>query len=127
MKRDMKNIIIYSLIGLAGIGLINLLLTDTFGLIRSLLITLVIGAVIFGVLYFFLIRRRGAPTDELKKYRKAAKQSKQRYKQANPSPIKYSSSSQKKPSRAKRLNRKKASHLTVIEGNKDKKKNRASL
>ncbi|WP_066193015.1 MULTISPECIES: SA1362 family protein [Gracilibacillus] len=129
MRRNIMSTIIYILIGLAGIGLINMLLSDALGFFISLFISLAIGAAIFGLLYVFVIKRRTAATDDLKKYRKAVKQSKKRYKTVPPSkgaPV-TSSFNKKKPQPTKKVTKKRATHLTVIEGNKDKKKNRASL
>ncbi|UOQ85987.1 SA1362 family protein [Gracilibacillus salinarum] len=131
MNRKIGSIIVYVLIGLAVVGFATALINDTVGLLSSLLISLLIGAAIFGLVYFFFMRKRS--TDELKKYRKAVKQSKQRFKnqQSNfktkSSALKTSFPSKKAIRPLKSPNRS-ATHLRVIEGNKQKsKKNRASL
>ncbi|WP_163537755.1 SA1362 family protein [Gracilibacillus sp. YIM 98692] len=121
--------LIYILIGLAVVGFVGNLLTDTLGLLMNLFITACIGAVIFGLFYFFLMRPRS--TNELKKYRKAVKQSKQKYKHLS---HKQNGKQTFKPnmykkSSALKSSRRNVPHLRVIEGNKEKekKKNRASL
>ncbi|UOQ47471.1 hypothetical protein MUN88_15575 [Gracilibacillus caseinilyticus] len=131
MNRKIGSSLVYVLIGLAVVGFATALINDTVGLLSSLLISLLIGAAIFGLVYFFLMRKRS--TDELKKYRKAVKQSKQRYK-TQQSNFKTKSSalkpnfSTKKAIRPLKSSNRSATHLRVIEGNKQKnKKNRASL
>lgn len=90
-----------------------------------------IGAVIYGVVHYFFIRKR--TSNELKKYKKAVKQSKIKYKQddkkAYTKASKTSKPSKKQtPFGSKKRNLKsRANHLRVIEGNKEKGKNRASF
>lgn len=124
MLRNKTSLIFYALIGLAVFGFIASLIDNPIGLIISLVISLAIGGAIFGLIYFFFFRNRG--TDELKKYRKAVKQSKQRYKNKNTSRS-MASPSMKKTNIIKKKKRKDVPHLRVIEGNKNKKKNRISL
>ncbi|SFL82664.1 hypothetical protein SAMN04487943_104183 [Gracilibacillus orientalis] len=129
MNRNIGSIVVYALIGLAVFGFISFLITDTLGLLKFLFISLLIGAAMFGLVYFFFLRRR--TPNELRKYRKAVKQSKQKYKyqqnnnRMQPSPIKHNVATKKSPRPLK--TRKNHTHLRVIEGNKQKKKNRASL
>ncbi|MGP4042331.1 SA1362 family protein [Gracilibacillus sp. D59] len=129
MNRNIGSIVVYALIGLAVFGFISFLITDTLGLLQYLFISLLIGAAIFGLVYFFFLRRR--TPNELRKYRKAVKQSKQKYKyqqkhnRMQPNPIKHNVSAKKTTRPLK--TRKNHTHLRVIEGNKQKKKNRASL
>ncbi|MDX8046010.1 SA1362 family protein [Gracilibacillus sp. S3-1-1] len=132
MNRSIGSIVVYGLIGLAVFGLVTSLFTDTIGLLKSLFITLLIGAAIFGLVYFFFLRRR--TPNELRKYRKAVKQSKQKYKnqQSNngtnsSTVIRHTTSAKKAVTRPLKPTKRDASHLRVIEGNKHKKKNRASL
>ncbi|QGH34906.1 hypothetical protein GI584_13035 [Gracilibacillus salitolerans] len=129
MNRNIGSIAVYALIGLAVFGFISFLITDTLGLLKFLFISLVIGAAVFGLVYFFFLRRR--TPNELRKYRKAVKQSKQKYKyqqknnRMQPSPVKHNVVTKKSTRPLK--TRKNHTHLRVIEGNKQKKKNRASL
>jgi uncharacterized membrane protein (DUF106 family) len=131
MSRNIMTWLVYGLIGLAVIGFAGTLFTDTIGLILNILFAVLIGGVIFGVIYFLFLRKR--TTNELKKYRKAVKQSKQKYKTStsrnNLSTSKTTKINQSiykiKP---KNKPRKDVPHLRVIEGNNNKKrKNRASL
>ncbi|WP_058307471.1 SA1362 family protein [Gracilibacillus massiliensis] len=129
MKQNIMSLLVYLLIGLAVIGVITALFTNAVGFITSLLLSVLIGATIFGLIYFFILRKR-TPND-IRKYRKAVKQSKQKYKynkhkKMQPSPIKQNIS-HKKMNRPLKNSRKDAPQLRVIEGNKQKKKNRASL
>ncbi|MGN8645456.1 SA1362 family protein [Gracilibacillus sp. HCP3S3_G5_1] len=130
MNRNIGSIVVYSLIGLAVFGFISFLITDTLGLLKFLFISLLMGAAIFGLVYFFFLRKR--TPNELRKYRKAVKQSKQKYKyQQNksgmePGPIRHTVAT-KRSTRPLKTTKKNPTHLRVIEGNKHKKKNRASL
>nr|WP_272495839.1 SA1362 family protein [Bacillus pinisoli] len=102
-------------IALVGLGAIGLLTTSPTQLLKM------IGfAVLFAVIIYFVFRwfqrRNGTNWAEYSRYRKAAIQSKKRYK----------SQQIKKPSTPSSFKRKSNSHLTVIEGKKNnKKKNRA--
>ncbi|GAE91229.1 hypothetical protein JCM21714_173 [Gracilibacillus boraciitolerans JCM 21714] len=130
MKKTITSALVYFLIGLAILGFVTALITNALGFLTSLLLSLTIGAVIFGLVYFFLIRKR-QPND-IRKYRKAVKQSKQKYNYRNnyskmqPTPIKQNTS-HKKINHSLKQNRKNIPQLRVINGNKQKKKNRASL
>jgi len=81
-----------------------------------------VGVAIFAVLYFLVLRQR--PSSEMKKYKQAVKQSKIKYKD---SPQNAGRTSKKtNSSNTRRKQRRRASHLRVIEGNKGSKKKRAS-
>lgn len=76
-----------------------------------------IGVAIFAVFFLFLSKGRDND-DEMKKYKQAVKQSK----------IKYNRTSNKpRQTRPVKIKNKRASHLRVIEGNKSKRKNRATF
>lgn len=127
LKLQRKNppLFIYIIIVVAVIGFLSVMITDTSGLIKSILTSLIVGGLIFGAIYLLFIRRRRS--DELTKYRKAVKQSKRKYQTDTQ---KSSANSNYKFTTIKRSitsTRKSAPHLRVIEGNKGKKKNRASL
>ncbi|MEA3320661.1 MAG: SA1362 family protein [Bacillota bacterium] len=129
MKRSYRKPIFYTLISLAAFYLIIQLFSNPGGLFTSLLL-IVGGATVFYLIFRYFIQGKiGAKTDA--RYSKAVKQSKKKYAatgSAKPtiSPITSSrdraSSKPSKPSVPKRKN---PSHLTVIEGKKGKKKNRA--
>jgi len=122
--------LIYSIIGLAIIGFGYELFTDTASLFTELLIGAAFAVLIVGAVYFFLQKRNGGNSNEMKRYRQAVRQSKKKYGQTQSSKL----SSKMKPSTIKskvaskqKQVKKGAPQLRVIEGNKDKKKDRASL
>jgi len=122
--------LIYAIVGLGIIGFGYKLFTDTTSLFTELLIGAAFAVLIVGAVYFFLSRRNGGNSDEMKRYRQAVRQSKKKYGQTQSSKI----SSKMKPSTIKSKVTTKQKHmkkdspqLRVIEGNKSKKKNRASL
>lgn len=114
--------LIYLVIGLAVIGVAAQLLTNTVNFFTSVFIMVGVGVAIFAVLYFLVLRQR--PSSEMKKYKQAVKQSKIKYKD---SPQNAGRTSKKaNSSNTRRKQRRRASHLRVIEGNKGSKKKRAS-
>lgn len=129
MSRSKMSIVVYLLIGLAIFGFATRLFTDTASLLTSILIMVAVGAVVYGAVYYFFIRKR--TSDELKKYKKAVKQSKNKYKKDDKKA--YAKSTTKPPKKQspfgsrKRNLKSRANHLRVIEGNKEKGKNRASF
>ncbi|WP_087971656.1 SA1362 family protein [Oceanobacillus rekensis] len=123
MGRGKFSIIIYLIIGFAGIGLISQLFGNTVNFLISILLMVAVGAGIFGLIHFFVLRKRGPSNmNEMKKYKQAVKQSKTKYKQP-----KQSATSTKTVIPEKKKRSKRASHLRVIEGNKQKGKDRASF
>lgn len=120
--RRIGSVVVAILLGLAVIGLISRLFTDTVNFLLSIFLMVAIGVVIFAAIYYFVLRNSQQPND-MRKYRQAVKQSKQKY-QKRHTPYIQKASQQKKP-RVKRV-RRQVTHLRVIEGNKDKRKNRAN-
>lgn len=118
MVRNKFSIIVYILIGLAILGLFTQLTGNTLRFFINIFIMIGVGLTIFAVIYYVFIKNE-EQSDEMKKYKQAVKQSKAKYSKAN----KYKGYSNK-PAIKKRRNRR-ASHLRVIDGNKDKKKDRA--
>ncbi|MEK4028836.1 MULTISPECIES: SA1362 family protein [Bacillaceae] len=118
-----RSVIAYTLMGLAAIGLISMLLYSPGALARQLII-LAVTAVVIYFIYRLVIRKRLGGGTEDKAFAKAAKESKKRLqKQKRPKPSSPSTVSSKKK---KPFRRKRTKHLTVIEGKKGKKNNRAS-
>ncbi|MFK2824339.1 SA1362 family protein [Bacillus sp. B190/17] len=116
-----RSVITYTLIGLAAIGLVSMLIYTPGALARQLAV-LAVTAVVIYFLYRLVIRKRLGGSTEDKAFAKAAKHSKKRLqKRQKPSSASPSSSKKKKPFR-----RKSTSHLTVIDGKKGKRNNRAS-
>ncbi|MBA2173626.1 hypothetical protein H0266_01825 [Halobacillus locisalis] len=133
--RNWMTPIIYTLMGLAVMYIGLQLFTNTMSFLTSIVLMIGIAVLIYGAIYFFFLRNRGfggggGNKNEMKKYKQAVKQSKQKYKQPTPT-VKKSSLSKvaPKPSVNPKRNRKRmnAPHLRVIEGNKSKDKNRASF
>lgn len=134
LRRSGSSIIVFVLIGLAAIGVVMQLVTSPGAFFQNVLVW-VGGAVLFGaLLYFILTRLRGRATaggssNDMQKYKKAVKQSKQKYKQPKARPVNKpakSAASIKKASAAKRKrsikDRSRGPQLRVIEGNKQKRK-----
>jgi Sec-independent protein translocase protein TatA len=110
----------YVIFGFAAIGLVTTMLFDMASLIRNILSTILMIAVIYGLVYFFVLRHR-QPND-LKKYRKAVKQSKKKYQQPKKSSYQHAPKKQlkqKKQKKSKLSKHKHAPHLRVIDGKKD--------
>ncbi|WP_229740656.1 SA1362 family protein [Ornithinibacillus halotolerans] len=114
--------IIYGIIGLAAVGLVMQLLTNTTGFLSNIFMTVIIGLAIFGLFYYFVLGGRNRSSD-VKKYKQAVKQSKSKYAQ-------YQNTSTarkpKQPNPIKKKASKRPSHLRVIDGNKSKNKKRVS-
>ena len=113
------------LIALAAIGLISQLINDPGSLIKMIAVT----AVVVAVIYFIITRFSQAnPSQkhEQHAFKKAAKKSKKRFqkKESTSTPSKRTSIGSLSAARKKKRD---TSHLTVIEGKKGKKKNRASF
>lgn len=104
----------------AAIGLVTTMLFDMTSLIRNILSTMLMLAIIYGLVYFFVLRHR-QPND-LKKYRKAVKQSKKKYQQPKNSSYQQAQKQQlkqKKHAKTKITKHRRAPHLRVIDGKKD--------
>ncbi|MBN9653653.1 hypothetical protein J0K78_05175 [Halobacillus sp. GSS1] len=134
--RNWMTPVIYTLIGLAIFFVGVQLFTNTTSFLTSIVMMIGIAVLIYGAIYFFFLRKRGiggaagGNRNEMKKYKQAVKQSKQKYKQPTPA-IKKSpvAKAQTKASALGRKNRKRSSgpQLRVIEGSKSKGKNRATF
>lgn len=114
--------IIWFVISLAVVGILYQLVTSP----RQLFTTILIGAAVVAVFYF-IFRRTSSGVNG--KYRKAVKQSQKRY-GTNQKPAKAASplfSSKKTAKSSAQRKKTREHHLTVIEGKKNKKKNRASF
>lgn len=111
--------VIYLIIGLAVIGVVVQLLTNTISFLQSLLIMIGISILILGVIYLIFFKNR-ISGDKMKKYKKAVKQSKAKY--GRPSSKTNFSTNRKQVSKSKKRSKKRPTHLRVIDGNKSKKK-----
>ncbi|RUQ28470.1 hypothetical protein ELQ35_12290 [Peribacillus cavernae] len=118
---------IYGIIALAALGLASQLFHNPWGLFRSILIM----ALVAGIVYFIYKRlTKGKPNKrEQRAFVKAARQSKKRHKTKKAAfkgkRDNIASFSLAKSSKKLNTRKKSEAHLTVIEGKKNKKKNRA--
>jgi predicted membrane channel-forming protein YqfA (hemolysin III family) len=128
MVRNKWSILFYVIIGLGVIGLFSQLFTQPGKFLMSILTTIFFGLVIFSVIYFVFLKKK-APSNEMKKYKKAVRQSKAKYKNDNSTATQTAKLAAKKQPNLIKKNRNKrsAGHLKVIEGNKTKRKDRASF
>jgi Tfp pilus assembly protein PilE len=119
--------IVYCIIALAVIGLASQLFHNPWALIRSVLVI----AIVAGIVYFVYKRltKDKPERKEQRAFQKAARQSKKRHKTKNASAKgkqdNIASFSLAKSSTKVKNRKKSDAHLTVIEGKKNKKKNRA--
>ncbi|WP_459499496.1 SA1362 family protein [Bacillus sp. C1] len=120
------------IIGLAIFGLVSSAITNPYGMIKNIVIMLLVVSV-FYVLYKMFTSSSGSANSQ-NSYKRAAKQSNRKYGKQNVAPLsnsllKRNASDEKgKKSTSTVLKKKrKQSHLTVIEGKKTKKKDRASF
>lgn len=121
-KNKMIPIFMYTLLGFAAIGLVSQLFGNPTAFFRNILMMLGGAVLIFGLLYFLVMRKRTSAPD-MRKYKQAVKQSKSKYKQEN---VRTRASVKTAPAPIKKRSRK-PSHLKVIEGTKQKSKDRASF
>src|SRR5699024_12530431 len=86
MSRNKFPIFLFIIVGLALLGVGYRLLTDSKGFLITILGIVGFAALIFAVAYLMLFRNRGSisNSDEMKKYKTAVKQSKQKYQQPKP-------------------------------------------
>lgn len=115
MRQNKGSIVLTVILGLAVIGLISYVGNDPGKFLLNILMIAVIGFVLFLILRAVIKRRSGGTSDEMKKYRQAVKQSKQKY---NTQPEKPKQKSKKGTSGKSRRKRRNRPHLTVIDGKK---------
>ncbi|MEH7074010.1 SA1362 family protein [Neobacillus drentensis] len=126
-NRTFVNVVVGGLIILALLGLVSTFTANPAGFIQRIAVIALIALVVY-----FLVRKFSGSSPQKKEQRaflKAAKKSKKRLQQkSGESTVKTSTlgslSSLKKSNKTKK---KSPAHLTVIDGKKGKKKNRASL
>lgn len=123
MLRNVFSKLVYIIIGLAVVGIIAQLVTNTSGFFKSIFIMVGVAAVVT-VVFYFLVSRGRKPGNEMKKYRKAVKQSARKYKKHTPPVSNRVTPGKIKQSQTKKRLRKGPSHLRVIDGNKPKRNNK---
>ncbi|GAA0482203.1 hypothetical protein GCM10008986_03820 [Salinibacillus aidingensis] len=129
MRFRARNLFVYIIMALAVFGIFYQLLFDTAQLFTYILMTAGFAAILFGIFYVFM-RKRGTGGIS-KEYRKAVKQSRRKYGNAVPNKRMYQATARKQRKQnaqpGKSKSKRNAAHLRVIDGKKDKKKNRASF
>lgn len=132
LKNRMFSYIVFGLIGLAVIGLLSKVIYNPAGFFKGIAIMLGVAAVVF--LLVKLLYKPSPAKREQRAFIKAAKKSAKRNQQKDPTPQNRMKLKPKKKSNltsiksARRLRKKnERPQLTVIEGKKGKKKNRASF
>lgn len=126
----MLNRIIYGIIALAVLGLVTQLFYNPWSIMRSVLIIAVVAGIVY-VIYNRLTKDKPEKKEQ-RAFRKAARQSKKRQKTKTAAATSGKRDNVANFSLAKSANRpkirkKSEANLTVIEGKKNKKKNRASF
>lgn len=115
MARNKFSIIVYAIIGLAIIGVVSQLFSNPSALFKNILIMIGMAVVIFAVFYFIFSKKGiSKNNDEMKKYKQAVKQSQRKYKSSNVNQIVNNKA--KRHSQLKKKNKRRASHLRVING-----------
>ncbi|WP_079530255.1 SA1362 family protein [Halobacillus hunanensis] len=134
MLRNWGALVMYTMISLAIFYIGFQLVNNPSSFLSSIIMTIGIAVLVFGAIYFLFLRNRvgavgGKNSNEMKKYKQAVKQSKQKYKSAQPTKPNKSKLDTRLSvnSRKKKPKRKNAPNLRVIEGNKSKGKNRATF
>src|SRR5690625_2726523 len=115
LRRNKLQVFMYIIIGLAIIGVISSFVSSPSKFIVSIFMMIGVAFVVFMIFSFIVNKKSPQSSNEMKKYRKAVKQSKAKYSNQRNSQIKK----EKAPSSHTRGRRsRRASHLTVIEGKK---------
>ncbi|MEC2075397.1 SA1362 family protein [Metabacillus fastidiosus] len=121
MNRRSMNGFIIVILTLGGIGLLATLVRNPMWLLQQIAFYAVIAGIIFLIYRYAFQKRIGRGNSA---YEKAVKQSKRRFDDRD-SKVKSISQARKNLKKGSALKKKKQTHLTVIEGKKGKKKNRA--
>lgn len=123
MNRRMNGVVLVIIL-LGIIGVITTLVSDPLWLLKQMAIYAVLAGAIYLIYRLFMKKRMGK---ENTSYAKAVKQSKKRYDDRNTrgSNVKNITQVKKSIKTSAVKKKKQPSHLTVIEGKKGKKKNRA--
>lgn len=123
----------FLIVGLAGFGLVTKAITDPYGIIKNIA-TMLVVLCIFYLLYKLFTSSSNSANRSQSSYKRAAKQSNKKYGKKNVTTLSntllkrnVSDSKGKKDSPSPLKRKRKSSHLTVIEGKKNKKKDRASF
>ncbi|MFT8322922.1 MAG: SA1362 family protein [Bacillus sp. (in: firmicutes)] len=126
LKNRISLVVISILVLFAFFGLVSWIAENPIGLLKNLAVFLVIGFALW--LIFRSSYKANPEKKEQRAFVKAAKKSKKRWQFKEKSSLRQVSGKSINTGKAKKHKRNtSAAHLTVIEGKKGKKKNRASL
>jgi uncharacterized protein YacL len=129
LKNRITYSIVFGMIGLAVIGLLSSVVTNPAGFFKNIAIMLVIGAIVF--LLIRILYKPSPAKREQRAFVKAAKRSIKKNQHKDGSQVlkkkKHSNLTSLKKARALKRKKHSTPQLTVIEGKKGKKKNRASF
>lgn len=123
MRRNITSILIAFIVGLAVVGVLTMLIKNPGSLLITILLMVGVAFVIFFIMRAVLNRvgpGSGGNSDEMKKYRKAVKQSNQKY-NTQPKKIKQRQKNHKLKQVSKKR-RKNVPYLKVIDGKKSSNK-----
>ncbi len=115
MGRSNVSLVIYLIIGLAVLGLITTLMDRPLNFITTIFLAIGVAFVIYWILTAIVNRGRFGANEEMRKYRRAAKQSNLKYNKQKVT--KLNQTPRPSPLKTKRR-RRNVPHLTVIEGKK---------
>lgn len=125
MKNRISLLVISGLVLLAVLGVSTSMISNPAGFLRRIAVILLVGAVVY---YIFQRFYRASPKkQEQRAFNRAAKRSKRRFSHADTGKGSSRKANPSSLTSIKRPRRKSTTHLTVIEGKKGKKKDRASL
>ncbi|WP_050180827.1 SA1362 family protein [Domibacillus robiginosus] len=123
---NVRTVIVSAITALAAIGLVSMMITSPGQLVQQIAFAVITVAVVMFLLRLFMRNRTEGNRSENRAYTKAVKQSKKRYASKTGFKPKASVAFAAGKTKKKASRRKKASHLTVIQGNKGKRGSRAS-
>lgn len=122
---SIRNSVTSIIVALAAIGLVSMMITSPGQLVRQLIFAAVSVAIVIFLFRLFMNKRVGGNTEN-RAYSKAVKQSKKKHHNPKTKYVPTRASSLSTKMNKKPIRRKSSSHLTVIEGNKGKRRKRAS-
>ncbi|MBS4191248.1 hypothetical protein KHA94_13750 [Bacillus sp. FJAT-49705] len=125
MKNRISLFVISGIILLAVLGVSSSLISNPAGFLRRIAVILLVGAIVYFIFQRFY--KASPKKQEQRAFNRAARKSKKRFLPNDPAKNSNRKTTTGSLTSIKRTRKKSSSHLTVIEGKKGKKKDRASL
>ncbi|OKL38089.1 SA1362 family protein [Domibacillus mangrovi] len=122
---SIRTVVTSIIVALAAIGLVSMMITSPGQLVKQLIFAAVSVAIVMFLFRLFMGKRTGGNTEN-RAYSKAVKQSQKKHPNSKTKYASARSTSLSTKLNKKPIRRKDSSHLTVIEGNKGKRRTRAS-